>query len=441
MEQQDLEVEDDFVGVNNTSTDVDTQQNRLLLLRSVKEGHIDVLKQLIQQGVDVNSVDPETSRTPLTLAIEKKNPEAVEVLIKSPSIKLNKADKIGDTPFYLACHLASKKNEEINKIVSLLLDTKEVDLNIQNKDGSNALMLVVGANDKETTSLLLNNGVDVNTANLKGVTALEIACQNDNEDIVKELVFHGATIDPALFTKLNLSDTLTSYLKGISSPPTVSYVSLQRYRPSARKNQLAITTIGKREKNHVNWIERDLRVLRHKGCRVLISAMSDSELREMELDSLSEACNREGIENIKFPIQKWIPRYPVEEVVKFTELISEKMKEHKSVFLHTDHGRGRAGLLAACFMISIGFSVEDATTIINSIDSKMLENPSYGMYLNNFNNHVEERREEKLISQIPFDSTTTSSDDKSNTSLRVSSEGSETVDYASAYGGVSTPFV
>lgn len=74
--------------------------------------------------------------------------------------------------------------------MELLLDIKEIDINIKNtKDGDTALHIAVGKNNIEYYKLLLGTeGIDVNIQDNNGHTALHIAVDKNNIECLELLL-------------------------------------------------------------------------------------------------------------------------------------------------------------------------------------------------------------------------------------------------------------
>ena len=82
-----------------------------------------------------------------------------------------------------------------SEIVRILLPNS--DLNATDRDGMNSLLLACDnesrPEDVATVELLLDAGADVNSTNNRGQTPLMLAKMNENKDLVKILLDHGAT--------------------------------------------------------------------------------------------------------------------------------------------------------------------------------------------------------------------------------------------------------
>ena len=81
------------------------------------------------------------------------------------------------------------------KTVRVLVDGKEVDINVQVPPYRiTALIMVVHGENVEAIKFLINSGANVDLQDIKGVTALMLAIFKGNEEIVRILVNAGADI-------------------------------------------------------------------------------------------------------------------------------------------------------------------------------------------------------------------------------------------------------
>lgn len=87
------------------------------------------------------------------------------------------------------------------RLIEILNDYPELDMNIQSKDGATPLLLAVSLDKIEIAEILIEKGADVKIPDIEGITPLHLAVQlpNDNADFVKILLLNGA--DPFLKTK------------------------------------------------------------------------------------------------------------------------------------------------------------------------------------------------------------------------------------------------
>ncbi len=157
------------------------------LYLACKAGVLEVVKKLVDNGADINGVEP-----PIFAAIMKGNHELVIYLIEN-SAKLNFGEERKDwweTPLTIAA-----KNGEIN-LVQLLIDKGgEV-----NQGGGTIKMtplhIATEQGNLELVTLFLNNGADINQGDRPfGRTALYYALEGKKFGIAKFLINQGAQVN------------------------------------------------------------------------------------------------------------------------------------------------------------------------------------------------------------------------------------------------------
>jgi len=127
---------------------------------------LEVIRQHIKAGSDLNILEPSRESSPLITAAAMGKTEAAEILIKGGA-DLNYQNVDGSTALHTA---AAFGNIEVAKI---LIDSG-ADLNIQNKDGSTALHTAAFFCRTEIVEDLLKKGADKTIKNKSGKTAFEI---------------------------------------------------------------------------------------------------------------------------------------------------------------------------------------------------------------------------------------------------------------------------
>jgi ankyrin repeat protein len=189
----------------NESSQKTLDKNNLLL--AAKDGHIDIVKLLIDKGADVNAKSS-NGWTALMLASETGYIDIAKLLIDKGA-DVNAKSSNGWT----ALMLASKAGHI--DIVKLLID-KGVDVNTNRDIGTTALVSASGAGHIDVVKLLIDKGVDVNAKDnhirkvimyaypahprkiLKrnmGMTALMSASGAGHIDIAKLLIDKGADVN------------------------------------------------------------------------------------------------------------------------------------------------------------------------------------------------------------------------------------------------------
>lgn len=157
--------------------------DQLELLDAAEKGNSIVVKNLLDQGTNVNARD-NNGWTPLMRATERGHKEVVEVLLDK-SAYINAKDDNGYTALMYATMSGHKD------IVELLL-AHNADLNEQDNFGKTALLNPARNGYKDIVELLLLHGADINTQAKDGYTALEYATRFGHKDIVEFLLSKGA---------------------------------------------------------------------------------------------------------------------------------------------------------------------------------------------------------------------------------------------------------
>ena len=148
---------------------------------AARDGNIEVVKQHLAAGTDVNAKD-ENSWTPLHSAAFKGHKEIAELLI-AKSASVNAKNGFGLTPLHSAA--ASGRKE----IVELLI-AKGADVNAKDEDGETPLDATSVFNEKETADLLREHG-----GKSGAVDSIHVAAGLGNIEAVKQHLAAGADVN------------------------------------------------------------------------------------------------------------------------------------------------------------------------------------------------------------------------------------------------------
>ena len=188
-------------------------------------GYIDILRCLIENGVDINSFSADNCNcTPLMKAVENGDKDVVTFLIDHGA-NVTIKDKCGYTALHRACiiyhdcspevlscliengadvNLSTDKNRtplmtaceygHVNTVTILIEHGANV--NLQDRDGLTAVHYAVrGSQACEILSCLMENGADVDAKTFDDCTPLMIAAERGDTKVATFLIEHGANVD------------------------------------------------------------------------------------------------------------------------------------------------------------------------------------------------------------------------------------------------------
>jgi ankyrin repeat protein len=162
------------------------------LIEALKIGDIDMVRQKIGEGEDVNSRDEEL-RTPLMISVNEANIVITDLLLSKGADVNAKGGDLGWT--VLMFGIFGKNKEIVAKLIA-----KGADVNATNDTGDTALMFAAQSGQEDIVELLLEKGADVNAKDKTGRTALTYAEQRGATEIIK-LLSTKKDNDTSLYSK------------------------------------------------------------------------------------------------------------------------------------------------------------------------------------------------------------------------------------------------
>eukprot|EP00752_Nemacystus_decipiens_P016405 g14662.t1 len=154
---------------------------------AAEEGHVDIARALIENGVDANAAK-ETGMTALHVAAANDRAEVVTLLcLKGAAVDALSHPEC--TPLFLAT-----TRRKVAATRALLTAGADVTLR-DNASGLSALDMAVWFGFAGITSALIEHGVDITAAGVDGCTALHFAAARGHAEVVTLLCLHGAAID------------------------------------------------------------------------------------------------------------------------------------------------------------------------------------------------------------------------------------------------------
>ncbi|XP_040267419.1 ankyrin repeat domain-containing protein 26 isoform X1 [Bufo bufo] len=159
------------------------KENRTPLHLACANGHLDVVKLLVENKAKLNVCDND-SRSPLMKAIQCQHEPCATILLE------HQADpNVVDVNENAALHLAALIP---SMTVAVQLLEHGANINAVNKDGCTPLILAVTENHQEMVELLIKEGADINSRDSNGRTSLMIAASNGHISLVKYLLQNQA---------------------------------------------------------------------------------------------------------------------------------------------------------------------------------------------------------------------------------------------------------
>ncbi|CAD6196138.1 unnamed protein product [Caenorhabditis auriculariae] len=162
------------------------------LRSAASDGDFDQVRELIREGVNVNSRDPCSDKTALMCSVQNGHLIIVHWLLENGA-DVSAATELGTTALHYAsqCHGA-----EAGEIVSALVD-HGADLNVSDRNGNTPLHNAVSAEFAIAFQSLIDCGADINSCpprNRDQETPLHLAVLYNNLSAIKLLLERGADI-------------------------------------------------------------------------------------------------------------------------------------------------------------------------------------------------------------------------------------------------------
>ncbi len=192
-----------FLVERGVDVDATTVEGVTPLMYASQNGNTEVMEYLIGKGADVNAT-PYNNVTSLIGAVRTGHYDAVKILLEAGA-KVDARDELALTSLM---HASAYNYPEIAE----LLIEKGADLEAGDWFGTRPLMMAVYYNCDETTQVLIRRGADLNARDTFGFTALMIAAQHGDYDMAWLLLDKGA--DPRLQNKGGLHAIALAVMSG-----------------------------------------------------------------------------------------------------------------------------------------------------------------------------------------------------------------------------------
>lgn len=180
--------------------------------KGVKFDDSNLIKSLLQRGLDPNIIEAERGDTGLILALREGSMKVFNVLLNAQGMDIEAKARNGDNALMIAAFKGNKpavdgllaKRAEVNRpgwtalhyaaaignndIVALLLE-KSAYIDAESPNKTTPIMMAARGGHIWTVKLLLDEGADATLKNDLGLTAIDFAAQFEHQDIVDGLTY------------------------------------------------------------------------------------------------------------------------------------------------------------------------------------------------------------------------------------------------------------
>jgi protein-tyrosine phosphatase len=109
-----------------------------------------------------------------------------------------------------------------------------------------------------------------------------------------------------------------------------------------------------------DWLFDEIKALRACGVDILVSLLTASEVRELDLAEEAACCYHQGIIYLSFAItDRNVPPFS-DQTFLFLKQLRVHLSEGKHIAFHCRQGLGRVGLMAASLLVLTGLTPEQA---------------------------------------------------------------------------------
>ncbi|MDY7023881.1 MAG: cyclin-dependent kinase inhibitor 3 family protein [Cyanobacteriota bacterium] len=172
-----------------------------------------------------------------------------------------------------------------------------------------------------------------------------------------------------------------------NDPITVDFLPLEHI-PHPGKIGLTFAPGKKHQGMHFMWdrsLALDLDRLRNNyQTDTLVSLIEPHEFEAVQIPDLLPQAQARGIQTVWFPIRDMSIPTSMDELILLVQKILRNAKQNQTVVIHCMGGLGRTGVIAACCLVGLGCSAEDAIQIVRQTREYTIETQQQEDYVFKF---------------------------------------------------------
>jgi len=115
-----------------------------------------------------------------------------------------------------------------------------------------------------------------------------------------------------------------------------------------------------------DWLEDEMASWRRAGVDIVLSLLTSEEEHDLDLENEAREVKAHGMAFLSFPIpDRRVPASETE-VIKVLEKLNSELSSGKKIVMHCRQGIGRTGLVAACLLVTKGWTPETAVKSLSA---------------------------------------------------------------------------
>jgi len=196
IEKEEYDVIIKYLIDHGANVDVKSKEGDTPLTITCKKGNEVIVKYLINHGADI-SLRNGSNETPLTIAYKIRNKPIIKCLIEK-SLKLLSIEK------------QQQDRYGIEENIETFLKRYPSQVNMCLEDNLDILEEMINQRNLRLINVLINGGRDINNYMIGGKLPIEVAIENKDSEIVRELIELGANIEVRTKTGKKIVDLIKS---------------------------------------------------------------------------------------------------------------------------------------------------------------------------------------------------------------------------------------